>query len=88
MLNITSELIRSRRSVRTFDGRELSAAQRADLCGFMADIPNPWGIPVEFRLLDAKEYGLSSPVLNRAELYAAAKIRRVLSCSKQVMAWS
>ena len=66
MLNITSELIRSRRSVRTFDGRELSAAQRADLCGFMADIPNPWGIPVEFRLLDAKEHGLSSPVLNRA----------------------
>ncbi len=78
MLNISSELIRSRRSVRTFDGRTLSAAQLSDLREFMADIPNPYGIPVEFRLLDAKAHGLSSPVLNRADLYAAAKIRRCL----------
>lgn len=76
MLKISSELIRSRRSVRTFDNRKLSAEHLEQLRRFLADIPNPYGIPVEFRLLDAKQYGLSSPVLNQAELYVAAKVQR------------
>lgn len=76
MLKRLPDLIRSRRSVRTFDDRELSAEHLEQLRRFMADIPNPYGIPVEFRILDAKQYGLSSPVLNHVELYAAAKVKR------------
>ena len=77
MLQVSSELIRSRRSVRTFDDRALRADHLDQIREFMEEIPNPYGIPVEFRLLDAQQYGLSSPVLNHAETYVAAKVRRV-----------
>ena len=33
-------------------------------------------VPVDFRLLDAKAYGLSSPVIVGADLYLAAKVKR------------
>ena len=59
----TLEIIKTRRSVRTFDGRMISAEHRALLTAYLETIRNPYGIPVEFLLLDAKEYGLSSPVL-------------------------
>lgn len=42
----------------------------------MKAIPNPYGIPVEFALLDAKEHGLSSPVIRGEELYIAAKVEK------------
>ena len=42
------ELILTRKSVRTFDGRELSAEDRDKLQAYMANIRNPYGIPVEF----------------------------------------
>lgn len=77
MWNVSLNLIRARRSVRTFDERELSAEHLEQLHRFAENNPNPYGIPVEFRFLDAKEHGLSSPVLNHAALYAAAKVKRV-----------
>ena len=76
-MKVSLELIRSRRSVRTFDDGGLRGEHLDRIRAFMADIPNPYGIPVEFRLLDAKQYGLNSPVLNHAELYVAAKVKRV-----------
>ena len=57
------ELILTRKSVRTFDGRELSAEDREKLQAYMTNIRNPYGIPVEFVWLDAAEYGLSSQVI-------------------------
>ncbi len=75
MKNIT-ELIRSRRSVRTFDGKEIGEAEKEKLCSFMADIQNPYNIPVKFRLLSAKENGLNCPVVSGTDLYTAGKIRR------------
>jgi nitroreductase len=68
--------IRERKSVRTFDGRPLSAADRERLERYIPTIANPFGIPVRFVLLDAKEHGLSSPVVTGTELYAAGKLRR------------
>ena len=76
-MKVSLELIRSRRSVRTFDDRGLSEVHMKQLREYMVDIPNPYGIPVVFRLLDAKQHGLNSPVLNRAETYVAAKVKRV-----------
>ena len=62
------ELIRERRSVRCFDGSELSAAEKRALRSFSDSIENPWGRWVEFRLLDREEHVLSSPVIRGDEL--------------------
>ena len=71
------EAVRSRRSVRTFDGAALRPedAQKLLECAGKAD--NPYGIPIAFKLLDAKEYGLTSPVIVGTETYLSGKLRRV-----------
>lgn len=71
---INKEIMKTRRSVRTFDGRPLSEKDLENLRSYMAAIENPYHIPVEFILLDAKEHGLSSPVLSGEPLYVAAKV--------------
>ena len=63
--------IKGRKSVRTFDGRPLSAEDREHLEQYMQTIGNPFDMPVRFVLLDAKEHGLSSPVLSGETLYVA-----------------
>ncbi len=68
------EIVMGRKSVRTFDGKALSEEHRKDLEEFIREIPNPFGIPVEFVLLDAKEKGLSSPVLAGEPMYVAGKV--------------
>ena len=76
MENIT-ELVRNRRSVRTFDGREISAEEKEKLSSYINNIKNPYEIPIEFKLLDANEQKLSSPVVSGTNLYVAAKAKRV-----------
>ena len=71
------DIIRSRRSVRTFDGRALSAEDQAALETCIKDMQNPFGVPVTFRLLNAREHNLSSPVIVGAQTYLAAKVARV-----------
>ncbi len=63
--------IKGRKSVRTFDGKPVSAEDRQWLEQYLPTITNPFGIPVRFVLLDAKEHGLSSPVLSGETLYVA-----------------
>ena len=70
------ETIKGRRSVRTFDERPVSAEDRAKLKEYMNTIVNPFGIPVEFVLLDAGENGLSSPVLSGESLFVAGKVSK------------
>lgn len=70
------ELVKTRRSVRTFDGRKLTEEDKGSIGSFIETIRNPYDIPVEFVLLDAKEYGLSSPVLEGDTLYVAAKVEK------------
>lgn len=72
-----SNLIRQRKSVRTFDGKPLSAEDRSALEAYVASLTNPFSVPISFRLLDAKAYGLSSPVIVGADTYLAAKVGRV-----------
>lgn len=76
------ELIKTRKSVRTFDGRMLSAEDREKLCSYIAAIRNPYEIPVEFILLDAKENGLFSPVIEGEQIYIAAKVPKVAHCEE------
>ncbi len=70
------DIIKGRKSVRTFDGRELTAEDRAKLEAYAAQIGDPFGIPVQFVFLDAGEYGLSSPVIAGEKLYVAGKVEK------------
>ncbi len=75
MQNI-EKLVRERRSVRTYDERKLSADHMEQLPSFMADIDNPWQIPVTFVLMDAKEHRLTCPVVVGTDLYVGGKISK------------
>lgn len=76
------ELIMTRKSVRTFDGRPLTDSDKEKLRAFIATISNPYGIPVKFVLLDAEEHGLSSPVIQGEHLYIAGKVQKVEHCEE------
>ena len=71
------DIIRRRRSVRAFSGEALRYEDRQKLDEFLKTLDNPFGIPVEFRFLEAKEHGLSSPVIIGTDAYVAAKVSRV-----------
>ncbi len=64
-------IIRGRKSVRSFDGTPVTAEDREKLEKYIQTIDNPFGVPVRFVLLDAKELGLSSPVISGESLYVA-----------------
>ena len=70
------EMIRKRKSVRSFDGRALKSEDREALDQFIRSDTNPFDVPVDFRLLEAKANGLSSPVIVGTDLYLAAKVKR------------
>lgn len=74
MNNIT-ELIRQRRSIRTFDGRTLDENTKENLLNFTKKIENPFDIPVEFKLMEAKKYGLNCPVISGTDLFLGGKIK-------------
>ena len=69
--------IMGRKSVRSFDGRPVSAEDRERLEQYIRSIRNPFDIPVRFVLLDAKQHGLSSPVLSGETLFVAGKVDKV-----------
>jgi len=71
------EQIKARRSVRSFDGRTLDENTKEQLLSFAKEIRNPFGIPVEFKFLEAKKDGLVCPVVNGTELYVGGKIKCV-----------
>ncbi len=66
------ELVKSRRSVRTFDGKKPENAAIDELKTYADSIVNPYGISVRFTFLDAEENKLSSPVLSGEKLYVSA----------------
>ena len=75
-MNEFIDMIKGRKSIRTFDGNTLSDEHRTDIEEYMKDISNPFGIPIEFMLLDATEHELSSPVLSGERLYVAGKVEK------------
>lgn len=71
------DIIRRRKSVRTFNGEALRKEDRQKLERYLETLDSPFDVPVEFRFLDAKEYELSSPVIVGTDLYIAAKVSRI-----------
>lgn len=80
MKNIT-EYIKARRSVRSYDDRTLDESTKEQLLSFANNIQNPFNIPVEFKFLDAKDNGLTCPVVTGADLYVGGKIRNTPNAS-------
>ena len=74
---ITAETMLTRKSVRSYDGRAVAAETLKKVKEFAAGIENPFGIPVSFVFLDARERGLSSPVLTGETLFVAGKVGKV-----------
>ena len=70
------ETIKERRSVRTYDGNLLSEHHIQDIEEYVKELKNPFDIPVEFVLLNAKDHKLSSPVLSGEEMYVAGKVEK------------
>ena len=68
------ELIRTRRSVRTFDGRAVTEADMEKLTDYIRTIRNPYDIPENFVLLNAGKHGLSSPVIQGEHIYITGKV--------------
>jgi len=69
--------IKARRSVRTFQEQLLTEEDKALLSAFMESVDNPWHIPVAFKMLDAREHGLTCPVVIGASLYVGGKVKCV-----------
>lgn len=54
------EIIKQRRSVRTFDGKGITPEEQKKLYEYVQQIKNPYDIPVHFMLVDARSEGLFS----------------------------
>lgn len=76
MKNI-EKLVKTRRSFRTFDSRILSNEDIEKISEFVKNIENPYGIPVAFKLLDAKKDSLTCPVVTGTNIYIGGKIKCV-----------
>ena len=72
-----SELVRERRSVRTFDGKGLGSREKEQLQALAGNCGNPYGIPVEFRFLNTMADGVGSKVISGTDDFVAAKLRKV-----------
>ena len=70
------DLIRRRRSVRTFDGSALRPEDADKILSYARSIQTPYDIPVEWKLLSARAEGLNAPVIVGADTYIAGKVRR------------
>ena len=73
---ITLQTINSRRSVRTFDSNALRSEDAKAILDFAQKAENPYGIPISWRILDAKKDGLNSPVIVGTDIYIAGKMNR------------
>ena len=71
------ELIRSRRSVRTFDGTPLSPEVLTGILDFAQRCGNPFDLPIAWRILDEERDGLSSPVIVGSHAWIAGKMNAV-----------
>ena len=71
------DIVKERRSVRTFDGKPLNEDVAAKIAEYAEKAGNPYNIPISWVLLNTKEHGLSSPVIAGEDTYIAGKIKPV-----------
>lgn len=71
-----TELARARRSIRTFAGGVLRGEDLEKLTAFMAQLENPYDIPIECKLLDGRRQRLKCPAVSGTPLYVGGKVKR------------
>ena len=54
------QIIKTRKSVRTFDGQKITDEDKEKLLNYTKTIENPYNIPVEFLILHSEKYNLCS----------------------------
>ncbi len=74
MKTSVKEMIRRRKSVRTYSGETLRSEDRQKLDEFLRALDDPFGVPAELRFLDAKVYNLSRPVIVGTDTYISAEV--------------
>ncbi len=70
------QAIQTRRSVRTYDETPLSETVINQLMEYAKQIDNPFHLPVEFKMMDAKKDGLNCPVVTGTQLFVGAKVKQ------------
>ena len=71
------DVIRGRRSVRTFDGTPLRVQDAEKILDFANTASNPYRLSIAWKLLDTKTTGLSSPVIVGADTFLTGTMQRV-----------
>ena len=70
---LSANTIKTRVSVRTFNTKTIPQAVLDQIKTYIEQIENPFDVPVQFKILSAKQHNLSSPVIIGADTYVAAK---------------
>ena len=72
---MNTDVIRQRKSVRTYQEKEISPQLLEQITQFLKQDTGLFGVPVTFTVLDVDKDGLSSPVIVGAKTYIAGKYR-------------
>ena len=70
---MNTEIIRKRKSVRTFNEQEIPEQTMNQVRNFLKEDTGLFEVPVVFKILDAKKDDVSSPVILGANTYVAGK---------------
>lgn len=70
------ETIKIRKSVRTYEEKQIPERMMRQIRDFLDRDDNPFGVPIEFSILDAKKDKVSSPVILGADTYVAGKYQK------------
>lgn len=70
------DLIKERRSVRTFDPRRISEEDINKIKEFVRSADNPYGLEFEWSFLDASKDDLNVPVIVNCDVYLTGKARK------------
>ncbi|MCR5670483.1 MAG: hypothetical protein K6G10_05715 [Butyrivibrio sp.] len=75
-MNNFVDLAKTRRSVRSYNGKKPDPILLKELMTFAESITNPYDIDVRFVFMDAEEHGISSPVLTGEKMYVSAVVKK------------
>lgn len=71
-----TETIKERKSVRTYDERQIPEQIMEQVREFLDQDDDPFGVPITFTILDADKDGVSSPVILGENTYVAGKYKK------------
>ena len=70
------ELVRHRKSIRTFDGKPLSDNTITSILDYAENVTNPYQLPITWKMLSLRKDGLSAPVIAGTDCFLAGKMKK------------